>query len=112
MAEGVGFEPTEVSLNGFQDRRLQPLGHPSTMFDSTINRPGRQVPIWHCGDLNRRIYSGLAYFFKPAHIRPQHIRDNNGAVGLLVIFQHRHEGSPDRKSRAIECMNKVDFFRV
>jgi hypothetical protein len=29
LAEGVGFEPTELSLNGFQDRRLQPLGHPS-----------------------------------------------------------------------------------
>ena len=29
MAEGVGFEPTELSLNGFQDRRLRPLGHPS-----------------------------------------------------------------------------------
>jgi hypothetical protein len=29
MAEGVGFEPTELSLNGFQDRRLKPLGHPS-----------------------------------------------------------------------------------
>ncbi len=29
VAEGVGFEPTELSLNGFQDRRLKPLGHPS-----------------------------------------------------------------------------------
>jgi len=29
MAEGVGFEPTELSLYGFQDRRLRPLGHPS-----------------------------------------------------------------------------------
>src|SRR2546429_2354640 len=29
LAEGVGFEPTELSLSGFQDRRLQPLGHPS-----------------------------------------------------------------------------------
>ena len=29
MAEGVGFEPTELSLSGFQDRRLKPLGHPS-----------------------------------------------------------------------------------
>jgi hypothetical protein len=29
MAEGVGFEPTRLSPNGFQDRRLQPLGHPS-----------------------------------------------------------------------------------
>ncbi len=30
MAEEVGFEPTELSLNGFQDRRLRPLGHSST----------------------------------------------------------------------------------
>src|SRR2546428_9955035 len=29
LAEGVGFEPTELSLSGFQERRLQPLGHPS-----------------------------------------------------------------------------------
>ncbi len=30
MAEEVGFEPTELALNGFQDRRLRPLGHSST----------------------------------------------------------------------------------
>ena len=29
LAEEVGFEPTELSFNGFQDRRLQPLGHSS-----------------------------------------------------------------------------------
>jgi hypothetical protein len=32
MAEGVGFEPTELSFNGFQDRRLKPLGHPSEIL--------------------------------------------------------------------------------
>src|SRR5256885_14707784 len=32
LAEGVGFEPTELSLSGFQDRRLKPPGHPSTCF--------------------------------------------------------------------------------
>ena len=31
MAEGVGFEPTVLSYNGFQDRRLKPLGHPSLL---------------------------------------------------------------------------------
>ena len=31
MAEEVGFEPTELSFNGFQDRRLQPLGHSSAI---------------------------------------------------------------------------------
>ena len=29
VAEGVGFEPPVLAHNGFQDRRLQPLGHPS-----------------------------------------------------------------------------------
>ena len=36
MAEGVGFEPTELSLNGFQDRRLKPLGHPSGVCVSAL----------------------------------------------------------------------------
>ena len=29
LAEGAGFEPANLSVNGFQDRRLRPLGHPS-----------------------------------------------------------------------------------
>ena len=32
VAEGVGFEPTTLSGNGFQDRRLRPLGHPSYFY--------------------------------------------------------------------------------
>ncbi len=31
MAEGEGFEPPDLSINGFQDRRLKPLGHPSNL---------------------------------------------------------------------------------
>jgi hypothetical protein len=32
MAEGGGFEPPDdvAAVNGFQDRRIQPLCHPST----------------------------------------------------------------------------------
>lgn len=29
LAVGVGFEPTDPEVNGFQDRLLQPLGHPT-----------------------------------------------------------------------------------
>ena len=36
VAEGVGFEPTKLSLAGFQDRYLQPLGHPSKITDESI----------------------------------------------------------------------------
>ena len=32
MAEGAGFEPANLSVKGFQDRRLRPLGHPSGIF--------------------------------------------------------------------------------
>ena len=34
VAEGEGFEPPDLSINGFQDRRLKPLGHPSTRESS------------------------------------------------------------------------------
>ena len=34
VAEEVGFEPTELSFNGFQDRRLKPLGHSSVALDN------------------------------------------------------------------------------
>ena len=32
LAEEVGFEPTELSFNDFQDRHLKPLGHSSTYY--------------------------------------------------------------------------------
>ena len=37
MAEEVGFEPTELSLYGFQDRRHRPLGHSSNEIDCRGN---------------------------------------------------------------------------
>ncbi len=33
MAEGVGFEPTVLSHNGFQDRRNKPLCQPSISIE-------------------------------------------------------------------------------
>ena len=44
VAEGVGFEPTELSFNGFQDRRLKPLGHPSQLWNF-INLPGSRTHV-------------------------------------------------------------------
>ena len=34
MAEEVGFEPTDLSVYGFQDRRLRPLGHSSKKLNA------------------------------------------------------------------------------
>ncbi len=38
LAEGEGFEPPDLSVNGFQDRRLKPLGHPSTNESSLASQ--------------------------------------------------------------------------
>ena len=34
LAEGAGFEPASLAASGFQDRRFQPLTHPSTWKDN------------------------------------------------------------------------------
>ena len=42
LAEGAGFEPANLSVNGFQDRRLRPLGHPSGV--AHLMRPAGNGP--------------------------------------------------------------------
>ncbi len=49
LAEEVGFEPTELSLNGFQDRRLRPLGHSSAVFRQILSSPH---PLVNGGDID------------------------------------------------------------
>ena len=71
MAEGVGFEPTELSFNGFQDRRLKPLGHPSET---------------------------LADLFHSAHIGPECLGNKYCSVRLLEVFQDGYDCSSDRKT--------------
>ncbi len=44
MAEEVGFEPTELAFNGFQDRRLKPLGHSSATMYSNYAAVIRSIP--------------------------------------------------------------------
>ena len=48
LAEGAGFEPANLSVNGFQDRRLRPLGHPSGVahFMRTGRERAGRVPIF------------------------------------------------------------------
>ena len=47
LAEEVGFEPTVLSHNGFQDRRLKPLGHSSV--DSVLILSGNSFHAAHVG---------------------------------------------------------------
>src|SRR6056297_1770976 len=45
--------------------------------------------------------------FHSSHIGAQHVRDRYRAVGLLVIFQDRHQGPADRQARAVEGMYEL-----
>ena len=60
--EGVGFEPTVLSYNGFQDRRLQPLGHSSalgTLVDAESHHRWAQPGGFATADLNPKVLHGL-----------------------------------------------------
>src|SRR5262245_35760420 len=46
---------------------------------------------------------------QPAHVGTQRFRDDDAAVFLLIVLQHRDERSPDRESGAVECVNKDGF---
>ncbi len=96
MAEREGFEPPELSLNGFQDRRLKPLGHLSGFTD--------------CLNRSNRLTGPLRYSFRPAHVRPEHFGDDHAPVCLLIVLQDGHHGPADREARAVQGMHKLRFF--
>src|SRR5271170_4178533 len=44
-----------------------------------------------------------------AHIWPQSLWNQDGAIGLLVVFHHRDPGAANRQPTAIKGMDKVRF---
>jgi hypothetical protein len=74
MAEREGFEPPELSLNGFQDRRLKPLGHlsvPETSFST--HRLRRMTALWILQD---------RYFFLGSirSVPPMYVLSTSGTI--------------------------------
>ena len=65
--------------NGFQDRRLQPLGHPSC---DDVRVPG----LLRLDDL------------QAIHIGTEGVWNADGAVCLLVVLQDGDQGSADREA--------------
>src|SRR5512143_580309 len=116
MAEREGFEPPELSLNGFQDRRLKPLGHLSGVIPMNAWRP----LAFARSDKGRDLFAPLVllrpsslvprYSFRSPHVRPQHFRDDHAPVFLLEILQDGHHGPADREARAVQGMHKPRFF--
>src|ERR1700761_3346262 len=41
------------------------------------------------------------------HIGAQHFGNDDRAVGLLIVLQHRDQGAPDRQARAVQRMEEA-----
>src|SRR5438876_1121888 len=80
LAERVGFEPTDLSVNGFQDRRNRPLCHLSGSAEDRGPRPCSQ-------DVARR--SGPRTDDLAPEIGSEHLRHLNRAVGPLERLEQR-----------------------
>ncbi len=94
MAEGEGFEPPELSLSGFQDRRLKPLGHPSATEPGYSPRPA----IIRVSARHGFSSGGLIARFDDldaAHVAAQGFGDDHGSVFLLKVLENGDKGAPD-----------------
>ena len=67
LAEEVGFEPTELSFNGFQDRRLKPLGHSSRCKPAVEAYRYRQALL--CAEVHGETRTGRVHVpFPTGHV--------------------------------------------
>ncbi len=78
MAEGEGFEPPDLSINGFQDRRLKPLGHPSVLLQAKNLTYFQTI----CQDVEKLTFG--ASFESQGLI----LRDNNGQLSRVHLYKH------------------------
>ncbi len=119
VAEGVGFEPTVLAHNGFQDRRLQPLGHPSRRDVHTISlrrcqQRGRgqercRANLWSTQAApppHAPVCRSILQFFRtqtvwpPALIRPL---ENSGPALIVEPCKQDRAGAATRWQRSAHC---------
>jgi hypothetical protein len=103
MAEGARFELADP-LRGLRFSRPARSAAPSPLH-TKLSRPGALV-------MERAGMSTLSILlscdpFHPAHVSLQGLRNQDGTIRLLVVFQNGNKGSTNRKSGPIE---RVDEF--
>ena len=84
LAERVGFEPT-VRYNRTPDFESGAFDHSATAPESGF--------AWCEGRYSSR---SRPQHFGPAHVGPQHIRNRDGTVGVLIVFENGDQGTADR----------------
>lgn len=78
MAEAVGFEPTELSPGGFQDRCLRPLGHASATRGREGKSAERDLQPHPCDGRPQSSFSGLQEPLTPSPRRATTTRSSAG----------------------------------
>src|SRR5215472_2669626 len=46
------------------------------------------------------------------HVRTQGVRNDNAAIGLLVVFQDRQPGAPDGQAATVERVHQLALLRA
>ena len=52
----------------------------------------------------------LSYLLYPAHVGEERVGDEDGAVGLLVVFDDGGHGAPYGESRAVQGVDEFGLF--
>lgn len=74
--------------------RHEDIGHPAIAPPFTIMVATGEAT----GRVKRIASAGRRQTLQPAQIRTQHLRHHHAAIGLLVIFQHGHQGAAHRQA--------------
>jgi hypothetical protein len=78
LAEEEGFEPS--------------VGSPLRLISSQVHST-TLPPLRICFDLSKQVFYQVlgSDLGQATHIGPQNFRHRHTAVGILVVFQHRHQ---------------------
>src|SRR5690349_14327533 len=81
---------------------------------ASLSSPPRPSPGGYAATLSRkreRVCASPDLFFS-AHIRLQRFGNGDAAVGVLIVFQHRDERTPDRETRAVQRVHEALHLAV
>src|SRR5262245_13303566 len=72
---------------------------------SRVSRPSAWMPSSLVTSTVRGLSAIRANDLAAVHIGAKHVGDHDRSVGLLIVLEHRDQGSPDGEARAVERVN-------
>src|SRR6185437_12140808 len=93
---GATTQTSSVMLRAIFSSTLIPVEWMLSSFEIRIRAPARSRGGLSIGSQN----------LQPAHVGAQLFRNHHVAVRQLLVLQHRHQGTADRETRAVQRMDE------